>query len=386
MVHLNRVSIIRVNEYSGIYQAIESSINLVGSFDLKGKRVLLKPNCLMPSKNAITSPEIVGNIAKWVKNKGGTPIIGDSPMSGGKTALEIYKKVKYKGKSGFDIITEIENEVEWTSFLENPILISKEIMKFQRLEKTAISSNFVNADFIINIPKWKTHFLTKFTGGVKNYWGVQIGKVKSRSHSYGNSPDKFSVVLTDLYSYIKKINKDNLIIMDAINIMHGTGGPSFGVMKELGLIITATNSVSLDSVAVSIGGINPFNVPTLKYCHQRGLGIADLNQIEILGNSINDVKCKLNFPTITIGDTLGLLQPLYSRATRKIPRVKRYKCIKCGTCIDLCPTGSISLNKITQYPEFRRSTCISCLCCVEGCPNHAIKAHSAGIYGIIGLV
>ncbi|MHA1269961.1 MAG: DUF362 domain-containing protein [Candidatus Helarchaeota archaeon] len=381
-----RVLINKVENNQDLYRIVESAIKQIGTFNILEKQVLLKPNCLMKSKNAITNPELIGYIAKWVKNNGGIPIIGDSPMSGGKTAEDIYKRVKYNNKSGFDIIMEIEDSCKWVSFQEGPILISNENYDFQKMKNTVIAKNFVNADVVINIPKWKTHFLTKFTGGVKNYWGVQVGKSKTQAHSYADTPNKFSMVLTDLYSYIRKIDKDNLIIMDAIDIMHGNGGPSYGYMKHLGLILVSNNSVAIDSVAVSIGGLNPFDVPTLKYCHQRELGCADLNQIEVLGEKIEDVKTNLNFPISTIGNTLGFFQPLYTKATKKIPRIKRYKCVKCGTCVNLCPTNSIKLNNITKYPEFNRSTCINCLCCAEGCPEHAIKAHSAGISGILGLI
>ena len=381
-----KVSVIKIKDYSKLYDIIDNVINAVGSFNLQGKKVLLKPNCLMNSKNAITDPRIVGTVAKWVKNHGGSPQIGDSPMSGGKTAEDIYKRVKYGEKSGAEIISEIESGFEWVSFLEKSVLVSNQEQDFERLKTTAIAQNILDADFLINLPKWKTHFLTRFTGGIKNYWGIQVGRSKTHSHSYGDNSNRFSSVVADLFSYVKKIDKDNLIIMDATTIMHGTGGPSFGNMKDLNLIIASDNSVSLDSVAVSIGKINPFQIPTLKYCHERGLGMADLNQIEIIGEELNEIQVDLTFPTSTIGNAAGFFSPLYNRAQKKIPRVRRSKCVKCGTCVRLCPTNSIKLSKYSRYPQFNRKTCINCLCCAEGCPEHAIRAHKAGISGIFGLV
>lgn len=381
-----KVSVIKIKDYSKLYDIIDNVINAVGSFNLQGKKVLLKPNCLMNSKNAITDPRIVGTVAKWVKNHGGSPQIGDSPMSGGKTAEDIYKRVKYGEKSGVEIISEIESGFEWVSFLEKSVLVSNEDHDFERLKTTAIAENVLDADFLINLPKWKTHFLTRFTGGVKNYWGIQVGRSKTHSHSYGDTANRFSSVVADLFSYVKKIEKDNLVIMDATTVMHGTGGPSFGNMKDLNLILASDNSVSLDSVAVSIGKMDPFQIPTLKYCHERGLGMADLNQIEIIGEELNEIQVDLIFPTSTIGDAAGFFSPLYNRTQKKIPRVRRSKCVKCGTCVRLCPTNSITLSRYSKYPRFNRKTCINCLCCAEGCPEHAIRAHKAGISGILGLV
>lgn len=384
---MTRVSITKIDEHQNLYEAINYAINLIGKFDIKDKKVLLKPNCLMPSKDAITNPILLGNVAKWVMNNGGIPMIGDSPMSGGKTARDIYKKVIFGNNTGFNIFNEIAGKCDWISFQDNPILISKEENDFIQLKSTVIAANFVNADFIINMPKWKTHFLTRFTGGVKNYWGIQPGKSKTNSHSYGNTSDKFSMLIADLYSYVKKINKDNLVIMDAIDVMHGNGGPSYGLMRHLGLILASDNSVSLDSIAVSIANMDPFKIKTLKYCHERNLGIADPNQIEVLGKELKEVQVNnLSFPITTISDVVGIFQPIYNRVVKKIPRVKRIKCSKCGTCIDLCPTNSIRLNEYSKFPEFNRTTCISCLCCAEGCPSHAIRASNAGIRGILGII
>ncbi|TFF87861.1 MAG: hypothetical protein EU549_04035, partial [Promethearchaeota archaeon] len=64
---MSKTSIVRINEYESLYGAIDKAIKLVGDFNLKEKNVLLKPNCLMDSKDAITAPIVLGTIVKWVK-------------------------------------------------------------------------------------------------------------------------------------------------------------------------------------------------------------------------------------------------------------------------------------------------------------------------------
>lgn len=50
------------------------------------------------------------------------------------------------------------------------------------------------------------------------------------------------------------------------------------------------------------------------------------------------------------------------------PETIESKCGKCGTCVSVCPTGSIRLNgKI----ETDKTTCILCCACVKNCPNKA---------------
>jgi len=49
------------------------------------------------------------------------------------------------------------------------------------------------------------------------------------------------------------------------------------------------------------------------------------------------------------------------------------KCIDCGACISICPTGVLSLDKETFKLKFDYEKCIVCGNCVEACPLQAIK-------------
>ena len=42
-------------------------------------------------------------------------------------------------------------------------------------EKAVVSKALFDADFVINVPKFKTHMQTKMTGAVKNLFGLLIG-------------------------------------------------------------------------------------------------------------------------------------------------------------------------------------------------------------------
>lgn len=49
------------------------------------------------------------------------------------------------------------------------------------------------------------------------------------------------------------------------------------------------------------------------------------------------------------------------------------KCIKCGICADVCPTGDIIGGKGSS-PEWRHdNSCTCCLACYHHCPTHAIN-------------
>lgn len=49
------------------------------------------------------------------------------------------------------------------------------------------------------------------------------------------------------------------------------------------------------------------------------------------------------------------------------------RCIDCGACVSICPTGVLSLDKVTYKLKFDYEKCIVCGNCVEACPLQAIK-------------
>ncbi len=55
--------------------------------------------------------------------------------------------------------------------------------------------------------------------------------------------------------------------------------------------------------------------------------------------------------------------------------VVRYeeKCMHCGACTAVCPSGALVMNKQTWELEFNMDKCLLCGHCVRACPTRAIK-------------
>lgn len=56
--------------------------------------------------------------------------------------------------------------------------------------------------------------------------------------------------------------------------------------------------------------------------------------------------------------------------------VIRYKekCMHCGACTAVCPSGALVMNKQTWELEFDMDKCLLCGHCVRACPARAIKS------------
>lgn len=54
-------------------------------------------------------------------------------------------------------------------------------------------------------------------------------------------------------------------------------------------------------------------------------------------------------------------------------RVEDEKCIKCGICVDVCPTKALE-GGVGRTPRWKREgKCLSCFSCYHHCPKHAIQ-------------
>ncbi len=54
------------------------------------------------------------------------------------------------------------------------------------------------------------------------------------------------------------------------------------------------------------------------------------------------------------------------------PSLNKKKCIMCGECVRVCPTGAASMAE-NEYPMYNLDTCIGCAQCIAMCPEVALK-------------
>ncbi|MFZ5572797.1 MAG: NIL domain-containing protein [Thermodesulfobacteriota bacterium] len=63
---------------------------------------------------------------------------------------------------------------------------------------------------------------------------------------------------------------------------------------------------------------------------------------------------------------------LVQNASQEVSR-NQEKCIHCGACTAVCPTGALSVNRKTMEVEFEQTRCSVCELCVPACPTHAME-------------
>ncbi len=372
MENKSKVAITRCSDYStgNVESAVRRAIALLHPIDkiIKPKsKVLLKPNLLMaiePEKGVTTHPEVVRAAIRILKEIDCSVSIGDGPGAwGSEPDMDIvYKETgmarvaKEEGASLVRFIPKWVNGYPLASCLEAH-------------------------DYIVNLPKFKTHDLMILTGAIKNMFGAVPGNYKVNLHRKFPRPEDFSKMLVDIF----QLAKPHLTIIDSIISMEADGPASNGILKELGLIIIGTDAVAIDSILALIMGLKPEAILTTKEAVKRQLGKANPDQIEILGEKLSSVAPrqfilpKGSFVTKLPHPLLKMLEAVM----KLYPVIKHKKCTKCMICVNLCPKKVISLDVkiIINYKG-----CISCFCCKENCPEGAIYVKKTLIFNLLYFI
>ncbi len=359
----NSVSIVRCETYneSEVLNGLRRSIDLIGgigTFVKPGNRVLLKPNLLQgkpPEKAVTTHPSILKGMIQIVRQTGGIPFIGDSPAIG--------SCLRAAEKAGIRRIAD-DTECPIVEFNRPVVSTEREPASFKQVE---IDRTVLEADVVVNLPKWKTHGMVLLTLGVKNIFGCVTGARKALWHlKAGEDRKLFARILVDIYQRVRP----SLTVLDGIVGMEGNG-PGSGNPIHLGLIMASSDALSLDQVVCDLLKIPRKSLPTNQAAFERGMF---RDEIEVAGMAIDQVKVpRFELPSLS-GTSWGL--PLLVRlglknALSSRPSLNEDACRSCGQCLEICPPRA--LTKRGNKLVFDYSACIRCFCCQEVCPEGAIS-------------
>lgn len=353
------VSVQRTASYDAdvLYRAICAHFD---ALDVAGEltpetRVLLKPNLLAgrdPSLAVTTHPALLYAIAKRLREFGVKHIVlADSP--GGIYTAASLRKVYHA--CGLDSLAEV--------------LELNEDVGSQDHNGFSIIQPVLDADYIINCPKLKTHGLTVMSAGVKNLFGCIPGLKKPEQHCLKPSIESFSEMLLNLCETVKPC----LTVMDAVDCMEGNG-PGGGKVRQMGYTLCSRSVYAMDEEAAALMALRPNMAPLIRIARQKGL--SDPAPIQLIGDALVPANPPfLLSDSITKGERFfsvnGLFHHFFGRK-RTFPVVVPDKCIGCGKCAESCPKSIISI--VERKAVIKPKGCISCFCCQEMCPEHAINA------------
>ena len=379
-----QVSIVKCKTYQPdeLAEKIKEALRLIGGiekFIRPGAKVLVKPNLLMaasPEAAITTHPEFVRQVLRLLKGINCKIYLGDGPSVFGSQMENIIKVYE---ETGIRKMAQ-EEMVELVTF-------DKRYMPASPAGGNGYFplAQFVkDCDYILNIPKFKTHEYMILTGAVKNLFGLIPGTFKLECHKNFHQPERFAEMLLDVYSAVKPA----LSIVDGISGMEGNGPATSGTKRDIGLIVAGSNPVAIDTVLAAIMNARPENIYTIKEAIKRNLPGASLNDVDILGESLKNVVIRdFKLPDISIPRAiLNNLPPLAANLLKKWltfqPKIDTDICQLCDACVNNCPQKTMSNKNGKIVIDY--SQCISCFCCREVCPYAAIGIKKSFLARLLG--
>jgi len=225
---------------------------------VRGRSVVIKPNLIANRPYPVTTPpDTVGALLDYFR-EGNELIVAEG--SGFGDTREIFRDRGYERlaeRYGARLVDLNRDEFEVV-----------ELPKAKVLRRFELPLTLKGA-YLISAAVLKRHSIARVTLSVKNMLGATIGRDKGRFHRLGIDE---SIVDICLY------RKPDLAVIDGrVGLSSELGGET----KKFGVMIFSEDPVAADAVGTKILGIEPSRVRHLKLAQEAGLGVCDLEKIEV---------------------------------------------------------------------------------------------------------
>ncbi len=179
-------------------------------------------------------------------------------------------------KYGVPCIYLYEEQFEWLRYEpKQPFLVLDKVYP----DGVYIPKSLVGKN-IVHLPTVKTHVFTTITGAMKNAFGGLLHRNRHWTHSVIHE------TLVDLLAIQQDIHPGVFAVMDGTFAGDGPG-PRAMRWHEKNVLLASADQVAIDAISAKLQGFDPMTIPFIRMAHERGLGIGDPKEIEIVGYDIS---------------------------------------------------------------------------------------------------
>jgi uncharacterized protein (DUF362 family) len=299
------VSIAKIND-GNIDWAVKEAIDLLGGIEtvMSGKKsIMLKPNLVSKDPRSTTNPEVVRSLAVLMQNAKKTVSIGEgSAVASGFNVNSVGICYTYDTDVLNGLQQSVFDSLGYTTMaksLDMPLVnlhtgdmvevtVPRPFLAYERL---TIHQALDKIDLLCSVPMMKTHNLASVSLGMKNLIGVYPGSVYGtirfgvHDHATAAGSPGMAFEIVDMV----RVNKLGLVVIDGSTAMEGDG-PANGILVPMNVIIAGTNPLATDMVAADVMGFKPEEVPTFVCANNIGMRPHSLDEIEIRGVSVSDIR------------------------------------------------------------------------------------------------
>lgn len=246
------VALLPAPSYDGdLASVIRQGLTMLGQ-DVRGRRVLLKPNMVeyWSDKAVNTDPRVVAAAADAMFQAGAAEVvIGEGPghrrdveyLLAGTGMRDVLKDYRLRFVDlNLDDVRKVPLKCRYTG-----------------LEAIWLPVSVLQSDYVVSMPKLKTHHFAGMTASMKNLFGMVPGAV----YGWPKNPLHFHGIGQSIVDLVATI-QPQLTIVDGVIGMEGDG-PIMGRPRPVGVLAMGTDLVATDATCARIIGLNPDKIPYL---------------------------------------------------------------------------------------------------------------------------
>ena len=292
-----RVAIVKVVEQR-IDEALERIMDLLGGLAgivPSGSRVMIKPNFVFPpTDRGITHPELIEAVVRLVAET------SPSQIMIGEGAADVYTSQGFRFQSMGRIASRYGAHLVDLNLEEG---VKTPVPDGLGRDYIMLPKAVVECDVFISLPVYKLWGGSPLSLSLKNLIGLYGARYyghnkdsKQRPHDPGyHIPGDLgrelgahqpSVPLS--ICALNSVVKTHLAIIDGLE-----GGDGAGNFVRLDTLIAGRNPVATDTVAYKMTGLTASKHETLRLCAERGLGPNSTDEIEVVGEKLEDASFDL---------------------------------------------------------------------------------------------
>ena len=267
------VAVLESHDYSEKIEALILDGLQLFQLNLRGKSVLLKPNLVEDLPGPVnTNSVIVGAAARCFLRLGAARVvIGEGPGHQRDTELVVQAA---------DLKPHLnEREIQFVDLNRDELKRVKLKASYSGLGELWLPRTVLESDFVVSMPKVKTHHWAGVTLSLKNMFGIvpgmKYGWPKNLLHWHGIHESILDICATVPIDFV---------IADGIVAMEGNG-PLQGTARELHRIVLADDPVAADATCARLMGLDPRRVKHIAV-GQSFLGNLDADRISLLTGAV----------------------------------------------------------------------------------------------------
>jgi uncharacterized protein (DUF362 family) len=272
---ISQVAILEAKSYdASLEDIIRRGIHLF-KLDLKGKRIILKPNLVeFDPKGVInTHPAVIEAAIGSFRSLGAREVVvaeGPGHRRDSEyllTASGIYDVIK-------------EHRVRYVDLNTDDVRLTKLRSSFTNLTEMYLPETLFNADLLVSMPKLKTHHWAGVTLSLKNMFGVVPGSV----YGWPKNALHWAGINGSILDINSSLPIPQFAIVDGIVGMEGNG-PLQGQARQSGVLVLGDDFVAVDAISARLMMIEPRKIEYLEIAGGF-LGNISHDRIELVGERL----------------------------------------------------------------------------------------------------